>query len=109
MPAVQEYLDAYARQLRTDPETPSAVAVTRLGPLRLMAFAGGCGFVSYRDLGGADSAAISRWAEDALAHYREDPWITRVEWNTRARDRAPALHDALVRNGFVRGGPESSM
>ena len=39
MATVQEYLDAYDRQLRTDAETPSAVAVTCLGPLRLVTFA----------------------------------------------------------------------
>ena len=63
MSTVQEYLDAYDRQLRTDAETPSAVAVARLGPLRLVTFAGGRGFVTYRDLGGADGAAIARWVE----------------------------------------------
>ena len=109
MATVQEYLDAYDRQLRTDAETPSAVAVTRLGPLRLVTFAGGRGFVTYRDLEGADSAGIARWVDGALAHYREDPGITRVEWKTRAHDRAPALHDALLRNGFVPGEPESIM
>jgi GNAT superfamily N-acetyltransferase len=91
---VQEYLDAYDQQLRTDAETPSAVGVTRLGPLRLVTFAGGRGFVTYRDLRGADSATIARWVEGALAHYREDPVITRLEWKTRAHDRAPGLHDA---------------
>jgi predicted N-acetyltransferase YhbS len=106
---VQEYLNAYDQQLRTNAETPSAVAVTRLGPLRLVTFAGGRGFVTYRDLGGADSATIARWVEGALAHYREDPGITRVEWKSRAHDRAAGLHDALVGNGFVPGEPESIM
>ena len=63
MEPVQEYLDAYDWQLRTDAETPSAVAATRLGPLRLVTFAGGRGFVTYRDLGGADGAVIARWVE----------------------------------------------
>lgn len=36
----QEYLEAYDRQLRMDAETPSAIAVERLGPLRLVTFAG---------------------------------------------------------------------
>ena len=107
--AVQEYLEAYDQQLRTDSETPSAVAVTRLGPLRLVTFAGGRGFVTYRDLAGADRAAIARWVERALAHYGEDPEITRVEWKTRAHDRAPGLHDALVGNGFTLGERESIM
>lgn len=105
----QGYLDAYDQQLRTEAETPSALAVARLGPLRLVTFAGGRGFVTYRDLEGMDSAAIARWVEGALAHYREDPGIIRVEWKTRGHDRAPGLLDALVRHGFVAGEPESIM
>jgi hypothetical protein len=105
----REYLDAYDRQLRTEAETPSALAVARLGPLRLVTFAGGRGFVTYRDLGGADAATIARWVADALAHYGEDPGITNVEWKTRGHDRAPGLHDALVRNGFEPEEPESIM
>jgi hypothetical protein len=34
--------------------------VTRLGPLRLVTFAGGRGIVTYRDLEGGGSAAIAR-------------------------------------------------
>lgn len=45
-------LVAYDDQLRTDAETPSAVSVTRHGPMRLIAFAGGRGFITYRNLGG---------------------------------------------------------
>ena len=103
------YLEAYDAQLRTDAETPSAVAVTRLGPLRLVTFAGGRGFVTYQDLGGADASRIASLVEEALAHYRMDPAITRVEWKTRGHDHAPGLHDALVRNGFVPDEPESIM
>ena len=55
----QEYLEAYDRQLRTDAETPSAIAVQRLGPLRLVTFAGGRGFVTYQNLGGADAVTIA--------------------------------------------------
>lgn len=106
---MHEYLAAYDAKLRTDAETPSAVAVARLGPLRLVTFAGGRGFVTYRDLEGADAATVACWVEEALAHYREDAAITRVEWKTRGHDRAPGLHDALVRNGFVAGEPESIM
>ena len=109
MANVQEYLDAYDCQLRTEAETPSAVAVTQLGPLRLVTFAGGRGFVTYRDLGGGDAATIAGWVEEALGHYRGIAAITRVEWKTRGHDRAPGLHDALVRNGFVEGEPESIM
>ena len=52
---------------------------------------------------------VSRLVEQAVAYYREDPAVTRVEWKTREHDRAPGLHDALVRNGFAPGEPESIM
>lgn len=109
MTGASEYLQAYDLQLRTDAETPSAVAVTQLGPLRLVTFAGGRGFITYRDLGDADAAHISALVEEALAHYRADPAITRVEWKTRGHDHAPGLHDALVRNGFAPEEQESIM
>jgi ribosomal protein S18 acetylase RimI-like enzyme len=105
----EDYLAAYDAQLRTDAETPSATSVTVLGPLRLVTFAGGRGFVTYADLGGADARTIAAWVDQALAHYRADPEITRVEWKTRGHDRAPGLHDALVANGFQPDEPESIM
>ena len=109
MATAGEYLEAYDRQLRTDAETPSAVAVTRLGPLRLATFPGGRGFVTYRDLGGADRATIARLVEGALAHYGADPGITAVEWKTRGHDHAPGLHEELLANGFAQEEAESIM
>jgi hypothetical protein len=109
MARVQEYLDAYDRQLRTDAETPGAVDVTRLGPLRLATFPRGSGFITYQDLGGADRAEIEQLVERALEHYRADPGITTVEWKARGHDRAPGLHEALVRNGFAPQETESIM
>jgi hypothetical protein len=109
MTTSQEYLEAYDRQLRTDAETPSALAVERLGPLRLVTFPGGRGFVTYQDLGGADAVTITGWVGEALVYYRADPAITRVEWKTRGHDHAPGLHDALVSSGFVPDEPESVM
>jgi hypothetical protein len=102
-------LAAYDGQLRSEAETPSAVSVARCGPLRLVTFAGGRGFVTYRDLGGADAGAIRRLVAGAVAHYRADPQISRVDWKTRGHDRAPGLHEALLANGFVAGEPESIM
>ena len=103
------FLAAYDEQLRTDAETPSAIQVTRHGPLRLVTFAGGRGFVTYRDLGGADADTIRRLVPEALAHYQANPEISRVEWKTRGHDHAPGLHEALLENGFTAGEPESIM
>ena len=102
-------LATYDEQLRTDAETPSAVSVTRHGPLRLVTFAGGRGFVTYRDLAGADAETIRRLVAEALAHYRADPGISRVEWKTRGHDHAPGLHEALLEHGYVADEPESIM
>ncbi|TFD74792.1 GNAT family N-acetyltransferase [Cryobacterium fucosi] len=104
-----EYLQAYDDQLRTDAETPSALTVTELGPLRLVTFADGRGFVTYRDLRQADHHAIAELVAGALDHYRADPQITRVEWKTRGHDHAPGLHGILLENGFEPGEPESIM
>jgi hypothetical protein len=103
-------LAAYDEQLRGDAEeTPTAESVTRHGPLRLITFPGGRGWVTYRDLGGADAAGIRRLVAEALDHYRADPAVTRVEWKSRGHDAAPGLHEALVEQGFVPEEPESIM
>jgi hypothetical protein len=102
-------LAAYDDQLRTDAETPSAVSVTRLGPLRLVTFTAGRGFVTYRDLGGADADTVRRLVADVLAHYEAVPGIDCVEWKTREHDHAPGLHEALVQSGFVPDEAESIM
>ncbi len=104
-----DLLAAYDEQLRTDAETPSAIAVTRLGPLRLVTFGGGRGFITYRDLGGADAAEIRRLVKDALAHFRAAEAISEVEWKARGHDDAPGLHEALIDVGFVADDPESIM
>lgn len=102
-------LAAYDEQLRTDAETPSALSVTVHGPLRLVTFPHGRGFVTYRDLGGADAAGIRELVGAALAHFTAQPDVTKVEWKTRGHDHAPGLHDALVAAGFEPEEPESIM
>jgi ribosomal protein S18 acetylase RimI-like enzyme len=109
MTRTQDYLEAYDAQLRTDAETPSAVSVTRLGPLRLVTFPRGRGFITYRNLEDADESVISCWVEEALAYFIAEPEIDRVEWKSRGHDHAPGLHDALLRNGFVAEPTESVM
>ncbi|UOQ88600.1 GNAT family N-acetyltransferase [Agromyces endophyticus] len=102
-------LRAYDDQLRTDAETANAVFASRRGPLRLAVFAGGYGFVSYRDLEGFDAAAIDGLVGDALAQFEADPAVTAVEWKTRAHDRAPGLIESLLAHGFAAEEPESIM
>jgi hypothetical protein len=102
-------LAAYDEQLRTDAETPSAITVTRHGPLRLVTFLNGRGFVTYQNLDGLDAQAIARLVVEARSYFEADPEIGRVEWKTRGHDTAPGLHDALVEQGFVPEEPESIM
>ena len=102
-------LAAYDEQLRTDAETRGAVSVTRHGPLCLVTLPGGRGFVTYRDLGGADVETTARLVAAAAAHYRADADVTQAEWKTRGHDHAPGLHDALLAHGFLPEEPESIM
>lgn len=103
------FLAAYDEQLRTDAETPSAIDVTLLGPLRLVTFRHGRGFVTYRDLDATEGHGIGRLVSRAMEHYRQNPQINRVEWKTRGHDHAPGLHEALTGHGFVRDPTEAIM
>ncbi len=103
----EQYLKAYDQQLRTDAETPSAISVTPMGPLRLVTFAGGRGFITYQNLDGA--GRLSDVVPRALEHFRNNPDITDVEWKTRGHDHAPGLHEALIANGFTPDDSESIM
>ena len=100
---------AYDAQLRTDAETAGALAVRTLGPLRLATFAGGAGFVTYRDLDDADAQQVEALVAAALSHFRTDPAVTRVEWKTRGHDHAPGLVGALLGQGFAAEETESIM
>ncbi|ALO66519.1 acetyltransferase [Arthrobacter alpinus] len=105
----QHYLQAYDQQLRTDAETPSARDVTLLGPLRLVTFDGGRGFITYQNLVGVGAREMAPLVASALAHFCNNPLITDVEWKTRGHDRAPGLHEALVGSGFTPDDTESIM
>jgi len=104
-----DFLVAYDRQLRTDAETPSAIEVTRLGPLRLVTFPNGRGFVTYPHLDGTEVEPVAQLVRPALDHFLRDPEIARVEWKTRGHDRAPGLHEALLADGFEPRERESIM
>lgn len=109
MPDPAPLLAAYDAQLRGDAETTGALSVTRLGPLHLATFPRGDGFVTYRDLAGADEREIHRLVAEALRHFQADPAIRHVEWKTREHDAVPGLHETLIAHGFQPGEPESIM
>ena len=109
MADAQEFLLAYDQQLRTDAETPSAIAQTRLGLLRLVTFAGGRGLVTYPAPRGDDAEAMIQLVRPTVDHYRQVPEITRVEWKTRGHDRIVGLHAALMDNAFEPDEQESIM
>lgn len=91
--ATSKLLAAYDQQLRTDAETPSAVAVERLGPLRLVTFAGGRGFVTYQDLAGAGA--------DTIAQGWPKPWPSTVRiqrlCGLNGRHGAAIMHPDFMR------------
>ncbi len=86
---VDDFLLAYDQHLRSDGETPSAIAVSRLGSFRLVTFENGRGFVTYPHLSGADAEHVPQLVTQVLDHYLRDPEITRIEWKTRGHDRIP--------------------
>jgi len=106
---ITRLLAAYDDELRTDAEVANAVSVSHLGPLLLATFSRGRGFITYRDLGGANSEILRGYARDALAHFQADSSVKLVEWKTRAHDVAPDLDRILTDNGFVASEPESIM
>ena len=109
MSDVDDFLLAYDQQLRTDAETPSATAVTRIGSLRLVTFEGGGGFVTYPRLHGDEAEQLPHLVAQVLEHYRHNPEISRVEWKTRGHDGIPGLYESLRENGFEPEESESIM
>ncbi len=104
-----ELLRAYDDNLRTEAEVRGASSVSRIGPLWLAIYAEDRGFLTYRDLGGADAAEVGRLVSRARELFEANATIDEAEWKTRGHDHAPGLHDALVANGFEPEEPESIM
>jgi hypothetical protein len=102
------FLRAYDEQLRTDAETPSAIDVARLGPLRLVIFPSAHGFITYPHPEAADAKRFPELVGPALEHYR-NKGITQVEWKSRDHDDIPGLREALIEHGFEPEDPESIM
>ncbi len=88
---------------------PSALEVSRVGPVAVARYAGGRGFVTYRDLAGLDEGGVRRLVGEVVGGLQADPAITRLEWKTRGHDHAPSLAEALIAHGLVPEEPESVM
>lgn len=95
-----ELLGAYDGQLRTDAEVARALDVVRAGPVLWAVFGHG-GFVSYRDLGGLEGAALDDLVERTVAHYRDDTEVSSFEWKSRGHDLPADLGERLVAHGLV--------
>ena len=109
MPDAAVLLAAYDAQLRGPAEVVGASRRASIGPLTVAVFPAGYGFVTYRDLGGADEAGVRDLVSSALEVIEADPDVAEAEWKTRAHDRAPGLHAALVDAGFTPAESESVM
>lgn len=104
-----ELLRAYDDDLRTEAEVIGAESVTREGSLWIAVYSSGRGFVTYRDLGNADSSEVARLVAFTCGYFEQDTRVLKAEWKTRGHDVAPGLHEALVANGFEPDEPESVM
>ena len=101
-------LTAYDDQLRTDAEMAGAHEVVRDGPLWWAVFEHG-GFVSYRDLGGLEGAALDAAIDRTLAHYRDDTAVASFEWKSRGHDQPADLGERLLAHGLVAEPVETVM
>ncbi|WP_159612808.1 GNAT family N-acetyltransferase [Glutamicibacter sp. JC586] len=105
----EELLALYDAQLRTDAETPSALHVQRLGPLRLVTFAEGRGFITYPHFSTTAPQSLAELAAPALEYFLAQPEISTVEFKTRVHDHAPGLAQRLEELGFIPEPTESIM
>ncbi|CAM3654269.1 GNAT family N-acetyltransferase [Nocardioides zeicaulis] len=95
-----DLLAAYDDQLRREGEVGNADALVEHGPLLWAVFHHG-GFVTYRDLGGAEGAALDTLVEETVAHYRDETAVESFEWKTRGHDLPADLGQRLEAHGLV--------
>lgn len=92
-------LAVYDDQLRRAAEMTSMTTVDEHGPL-LRGSTPERGFVSYRDLGGAEEAELDALIADTVAYYRDRTDVETFEWKTRGHDLPADLPDRLLQHGF---------
>jgi GNAT superfamily N-acetyltransferase len=108
-----DLLRTYDDLLRTEAEMRGTLRWDRDGPLFRAVFAGGSGFVTYRDLAGYDSPAdaerLDALIHRTVAHFEQAPDVESFEWKTRGHDRPADLGGRLEAHGLVPGEPETVM
>jgi hypothetical protein len=108
-----ELLRIYDDVLRTEAEMHGTLRWDRDGPLFRAVFAGGSGFVTYRDLAGYDSPAeadrLEAVIQRTVAHFEQAPDVDSFEWKARGHDRPADLGGRLEAHGLVAGEPETVM
>lgn len=107
-----DLLAVYDSLLRTDAEMHSASRWDRDGPLFRGVFAGGSGFVTYRDLAGHDGPAdgdrLDALIQRTIEHFRDES-VHSFEWKTRGHDLPADLGRRLEAHGLVAEEPETVM
>ncbi|PVG84358.1 GNAT family N-acetyltransferase [Nocardioides gansuensis] len=103
-----ELLRAYDEHLREEGELHNALSAERHGPVLWAEFPWG-GFVTYRDLGGLEGAALDGLIAGTVAHFRDDTGLDRFEWKTRGHDAPADLGERLVSAGLVAEEVETVM
>ncbi len=103
-----ELLRAHDEDLRTSSELAGATDVHRIGPLWLGRY-GTRGFVTYRDLDGAEGVAVDDLIGAAVAHFAAVADVETFEWKTRGHDAPADLATHLARAGLVAADPETVM
>jgi hypothetical protein len=101
-------LRAHDEDLRSASEVGGADRHERLGPLWLAWF-GDQGFVTYRDLGGAQGRVLDDVIASAVERFAADPRIGQFEWKMRGHDLPDDLDVHLAAAGLVADDAETVM
>ncbi len=103
-----DLLAAYDAQLRQEAEVSTTKEWHRHGPL-VRAFMGRRGFVTYRDLAGAEGARVDALIADTVAWYRDETDVPAFEWKSRGHDAPADLPERLLAHGLVPDPVETVM
>lgn len=100
----------YDEQLRGLFEVGQAISIDCDGPLIRAVFAGGHGFVTYRELGSSSEPALAELVQRTVAYFRDQTEVREFEWKTRGHDHADStLIGLLLQHGLMAQEAETIM